>query len=148
MRSCPECGAVLDDGKRSIPQLKRYFAMIKAYYANWPERCSRQFVSAKALRKWAQIRAGHFEVGITIPLIGVSKERARMLVEAAIRAVDSYAEPVIHGDSLTILKPKSIRFGSLGHLAACRLFDEVGAVLQQETGIDPEQILKETEQAA
>lgn len=148
---CPACGFVLDDAKglpRSVPQLRRYFAMIRAAYHHWPERHERQFASEDECRKWLQMKAGHREIGATIPLTGMSKERAMLLAEAAIRAAGSYAVPVIHGDTLAIWRPKSIAFSKLGHKAACRLFDDVADVIRAETGIDPDELLREHERAA
>lgn len=148
---CPHCGAMLDEPQgvpRSVPQLRRYFALIKAAFHHWPEAHERQFTSEEEFRKWLQMKAGHREIGATIPLTGISKERAMLLAEASIRAAGSYAVPTIHGDTLVIHKPKSISFSKLSHKAACVLFDEVAAVIRAETGLDPDQLLKETEAAA
>lgn len=148
---CPHCGCEIETAKgapRSALQLRRYFAMIRAAFHHWPESHERQFTSEEECRKWLQMKAGHREVGASIPLTGMSKERAMMLAEAAIRAADAYATIVIHGDTLVVWRPKSIAFNRLGHLAACRLFDEVSDVIIAETGLIPEQLLKEHERAA
>jgi hypothetical protein len=133
---------------RSVPQLRRYFALIKAAFHHWPETHERQFASEEECRKWLQMKAGHREIGATIPLTGISKERAMLLAEASIRAAGSYAVPTIHGDTLVIHRPRSIAFGKLGHKAACVLFDEVASVIRAETGLDPDALLRETEAAA
>lgn len=148
---CPHCGCAFDPpngAPRSVPQLRRYFAMIRAAFHHWPESHERQFASEEECRKWLQMKAGHREIGATIPLTGMSKERAMLLAEAAIRAAGSYAVPVIHGDTLAIWRPKSIAFSKLGHKEACRLFDDVADVIRAETGIDPEEMMRETERAA
>ena len=145
---CPVCGCAIDREPRSLAQLRRYFAMIRATFHHWPESHERQFASEEECRKWLQMKAGHREIGATIPLTGMSKERAMLLAEAAIRAAGSYAVPVIHGDTLAIWRPKSIAFSKLGHKEACRLFDDVADVIRAETGIDPEEMMRETERAA
>lgn len=148
---CPECGTIIEQQKgapRSVPQLRRYFAMIRAIFHHWPESHERQFASEEECRKWLQMKAGHREIGASIPLTGMSKERAVLLAEAAIRAAGSYAVPVIHGDTLVIWRPKSIAFDKLSHKAACRLFDDVSEVIRVETGIDPDELMKEQEAAA
>lgn len=147
---CPNCGTVLEsrDVPRSVPQHRRYFGLIRAIFHHWPEAHERQFASEEECRKWLQMKAGHREVGASIPLTGMSKERAMLLAEAAIRAAGSYAVPVLHGDTLVIWRPKSISFDKLSHKAACRLFDEVSEVIRAETGIDPDQLLIEHERAA
>ena len=148
---CPECGCVFDKaGKapRSLPQLRRYFAMIRAALHHWPETHERQFASEEELRAFLQMKAGHRETGAAIPIAGMSKERAMLLAEAAIRAAGSYAMPVLHGDMLVIFKPKSIAFTKLSHTEFCRLSDDVSDVIFAEIGMRGEQLLLEAERAA
>lgn len=150
-QSCPHCGCILNEpGKspRSVPQLRRYFAMIKAAFHHWPETHSRQFSSVEELRAFLQMSAGFREIGATIPLTGMNKDRAVFLAEAAIRAAGSFALPILHGDTLVIFKPKSIAFAKLSHTEFCRLSDDVGEVIFNEIGVRGEQLLKETEAAA
>ena len=133
---------------RSPEQHRRYFALINAAFTHWPESHERQFASAEELRKWLQMKCGHREVGASIPLTGMQKERAMLLAEAAIRAAGAYAVPIIHGDTLVVFRPKSISFDKLAHKKACALFDEVAAFIEHEMGISAETLLKETEGAA
>jgi hypothetical protein len=145
MTSCPHCGCDIGvtDSKRSVPHLRRYFALIRAAFHHWPEAHAVQFVTEEEFRKWVQMKAGHREVGARIPLIGLNKDRAVALAEAAIRAAGSYAVPVMHGNDLVVFVPKSIAFGKLSHLAACDLFNSVAEVITAETGLDCEQLLRE-----
>lgn len=148
---CPHCGVILDEpakSVRSLPQLRRYFGMIRATLHHWPESHERQFASEEELRAFLQMKAGHREIAATIPITGMNKERAVILAEAAIRAAGSYALPVLHGDTLVIFRPKSIAFSKLGHSDFCKLSDEVSEVIRAETGLNPEQVLRETERAA
>jgi len=148
-KHCPACGVVLDEDKpRSLPQLKRYFAMIRAFYFHWPEKHPRRFTTETEFRKWIQMRAGHREHGAQIPLIGMPKERAMFLAEAVIRGAGSYADVEMQGDTLVVYVPKSIAFGKLKHVAACALFDDVATVFHAETGMDPEQVMNEHARAA
>ena len=94
------------------------------------------------------MKAGAREIGAQIPLTGLSKERAMLLAEAAIRGAGSYAMPVIHGDTLVIFRPKSISFARMPHSDFCRLSDDVCEVIRAETDIDPDEILRNTERAA
>lgn len=149
---CNVCGCdlkVTAKGKpRSYDQHKRYFALIRAAFLHWPESKDRQFSSEEELRKWMQMRAGYREIGAQIPIAGMSKERAMLLAEAAIRAAGSYAVPVIHGETLVVFRPKSIAFDKLSHIDACRLFDDVAAFIEDAIGVPADQLLKETERAA
>lgn len=150
-QTCPHCGCDIGQpskSTRSVPQLRRYFAMIKAAFHHWPETAERQFASTDELRAYLQMKCGHREIGATVPIVGMNKERAVFLAEAAIRAAGSFALPVLHGDTLVIFKPKSIAFAKLSHTEFCRLSDDVGEIIRQETGLDPEQALREMERAA
>jgi hypothetical protein len=146
MSHCPSCGCELvakAGGKpRSVEQIRRYFAMIRAAFHHWPESHERQFANSEELRTWLQMKAGAREVGAQIPLTGMGKERAMLLAEAAIRGAGSFAFPVIHGDTLVIFKPKSISFGKMAHSDFCRLSDEVAGVIEEETGITTNDLLK------
>ena len=150
MTTCPHCGCDVEatDKKRSVPHLRRYFALVRAAYHHWPESHDVQFSDVTEARKFLQMKAGHREIGARIPMVGLNKDRAVALVEAAIRAAGSYAIPVMHGGDLVVFVPKSIAFGKLSHLAACALFNDVADVVKAETGLDPEKLLIEHGKAA
>jgi hypothetical protein len=147
---CTICGSPQDhaDDRRSVPHLRRYFSLIRATFAHWPERHARQFTNSEDLRKFLQMKAGHREMAASIPLSGINKDRAVILVEGAIKAAGSYAFPTVHKDQLIIWKPKSIAFGKLNHMEAVGLFADVEDVIRAETGLDPAQLMKEHEGAA
>lgn len=147
---CPACGfdAGHNSKPRSVEQIRRHFGIIRAAFIHWPETHPRQFSDAEECRAWLQMKAGAREVGAQIPLTGMSKERAMMLAEAAIRGSGSYAMPVIHGDTLVVFKPRSIAFAKMPHAEFCALTDAVADVIRAETGMDPEILLRETEAAA
>lgn len=121
--------------------------MLRLAFTHWPETSERKFANEEELRAFVQMKAGAREVGAQIPLIGISKERAMMLAEAAIRGAGSYAMPVIHRDTLVIFKPKSISFAKMEHNDFCRLSDAVQTVIEQETGIRVDDMLKHGEAA-
>lgn len=152
MKSCPHCGCELAQsagGKpRSVEQIRRYFAMIRAAFTHWPEAHPQQFGNSDELRAWLQMKAGAREVGAHIPLAGISRDRAMMLAEIAIRGAGSYAMPVIHGDTLVIFRPKSISFSKMAHADFCRLSDDVADVIEAETGLRADQLLRENASAA
>ena len=149
MTTCLHCGVVLEEkNPRSVPQLRRYFSAIRAAFIHWPEAHERQFSDEEECRKFLQMKAGHREIAATIDLGGASREFAVLVAEASIKAAGSYAVPVLHGETLVIFKPKSIKFSKLSHKEFCRLNDEVDAVIYAETGQKVETLLKETERAA
>jgi len=145
-RCCAVCGTPYGDDGRSLPHLKRFFAMLRLVYANWPESHDRQFASAEEMRAFLLIKAKHRVMAASIPLQGVNKDRAMMLVEAAFRAAGTYAFATPHGGNIVIFKPKSIAFAKLSHLEAVGIFQEVEDVITAETGIDTKSLMQNGEQ--
>ena len=97
MTACPHCGCKID-GKtkpRSAPQLRRFFAMLRAMYQHWPEDTQFQPESEEHLRKFILIRAGYRET-TDIPVTfaedqpGLTKLTA-LSIEAALKAAGAYA---------------------------------------------------------
>jgi hypothetical protein len=145
-QSCPACHQKLRK-PRSYQAHKRYFAMIKAVHFHWPENHPRMFANEEALRKWAQMKAGHY-TSKSIDLYGIPALKARLIVEAALEAASPYSEARVLGKSLVIFSPKSVNYDTLGHAEFTALSADVEEIIRQETGLDPERVLSETEQAA
>lgn len=148
--TCPVCGfAEKKGGKpRSLDQHRRFFGLCRATFAHWPEAHERQFADEHELRAWLTMKAGWRDVAAQIPLAGLARDKALVLVEASIRAAGSFAMPVLHKGTLVIWKPRSIKFATMAHIEFCSLSNAVDDVIRAETGIDPEQLLKEHERAA
>lgn len=154
---CPHCLCELDPVKgkpRSVEQLRRFFGVLRAMKAHWPEAAEFQPDSEEHLRKWSLIKAGHRET-TDIPVSwaddqpGLTK-LASIAIEAALKAAGSFPFVRAHpnGGLVRVFKAKSIAFDKLGQAEFNRLNDEVEAVYKAETGLDPDQVLKETERAA
>lgn len=150
--ACEVCGHTPSGSTRGAPrsleQLRRYFSVIRAAFSHWPDTSARQFASEEELRAYVQMKAGYREVASRMPLVGLNRDRALMLVEAALRAAGTYAMPVLHKDEMVIFKPRSISFAKLGHSEFCKLNDAVEAVIEQEIGVPVETLLKEHGRAA
>lgn len=150
MKTCPSCGCDItgNDKPRSLPQLRRYFSMIRAAYHHWPETSDVTFSSEEECRKHLQMRAGWREVGARIPLVGVKPEAAKMLAAAAIAGAKAHAWPVVHKSELIVWIPRSIAFHSMGPQEFGQLSDAVSVVIQDMTGMDAETLMRESENAA
>lgn len=150
MKTCPHCGCSHDaqERPRSLPQLRRYFAMVRAAFSHWPETAEVQFSSEDECRKFLQMSAGWRDVGARIPLVGVNPEHARLLVAAAIKGAGAFARPVVHKGELIIWIPRSIKFSTMGPQEFGLLSDAVAVVIKDMTGLDADTLLKETESAA
>jgi hypothetical protein len=147
---CPCCD--YDLGRktqpRSIPQLRRYFGVIRALAKRyWPEWHPRQFDGDEvALRKYLQLRAGPEwrEVGSRLGLTDLNcpREIAVVIARAVIEAGGTYCEPVVHDGELVTLRAKSISIPMMDHVPFTRLSTAVDDVIRAETGLDPEAVLK------
>lgn len=150
MKHCPSCGCDItgNDKPRSLPQMRRYYAMIRAAYSHWPETSDVQFSSDEECRKHLQMRAGWRDVGARIPLVGVNPEAAKMLVSAAIAGAKAHAWPVVYRSELVVWIPRSIAFHAMGPQEFGQLSDAVAVVIRDMTGLDAETLLREAEHAA
>lgn len=153
---CPHCQCEID-GKskpRSVDQLRRFFAMLRAIYQHWPESAEFQPDDMEHLRKFALIKAGHRET-TDVPVAfaedqpGLTKLTA-FAIEGALKAAGAYAfiRPHPDGGLVRVFKAKSIAFDKLGQAEFNALNDAVETVYASETGLDPEAVLKEHERAA
>ncbi len=150
-KPCPVCGfhATPRKGRaRSLPQHRRYFSLMHAVLHHWPETHERQFSDIHELRAWLQMKAGWRDVAAQIPIVGMPRDKTVLIVEAAIKAAGSNALPVLHGSTMVIFKPKSVAFAKMGPQEFGLLNDAVERVIRQETGLDPEEVLRQTETAA
>lgn len=141
--TCPVCDATYDvaDDIRSLPHLRRYMALCRAAHFHWPETHPQQFANWRSLRVWLQMKVGHRKIGNKIPLVGVPKNVAIILAEAALRGANSNSMVTYHGGQLIVWQPKSIAFAKLKHYDAVDLFEKVAAVIHAEIGIDSEELL-------
>lgn len=143
---CADCPA-RSRKPRSYQQHKRYFAMLRAVHFAWPETHERQFANETALRKWVQMKAKHYTTR-SLDLYGIPASKARLLLQGYLDNAEPYSEARVLGNSLVIFSPASINYDTLGHADFCALNDEVDAVIREETGLEPDQVLRETERAA
>ena len=140
---CPACGYVPEKRKgkpRSVPQHKRYFALIRAAFSHWPEAHRFKPLTEERLRKWLQAKAGHAVVN-TIDTEGMTGEQIVAALAAAIMVADPIHFVSATGKRLHIIQSMSINFDSLPHLAACALFDDVAQVIEAETGLKVDDIM-------
>lgn len=137
MGVCKVCGC--NDGAakdaRSVPQIRRYFAVLKLVFESWPEGHPEQFSDHEEMRAWLQMKAGYRIASLNMPVFGIRPHLLVILIREALKAVGSHARPIEYRGRLIIWKPKSISFGAMPHAEFCKLVDDVEAVIEAETGI-------------
>lgn len=160
MTACPYCGCDLpapDGGKpRSYPQLKRYMALCRRAYENWPELHDVQFTNWHECRKWLEMKAGYRELVLQQPLMGIPEAKLVPFIQGAIMGVVRskagrksrvFAHSVIHRDVLYVYCSISVKYESMPHKDFCELSDKVERLIREITGVGAEE-LKLMEQAA
>ena len=144
---CPGCGEVLSEPKkgkpRSVPQHRRYFALIRAAMNHWPEKHEFRPHSEEHLRKWLQSKAGH-RVVETVDTAGMTPEQATAVIAAQVRKAGPFAFHSVKGTRFYSIVSASVDFDTLPHLAACALFDDVADVIETETGIRCDDMITHT----
>jgi hypothetical protein len=144
MSHCPHCGGDLHDKPRSkprsVPQHRRYFALIRAAHSHWPETHRFQPMSEEHLRKWLQAKAGYANIR-TVDTAGMNTQSAIVAVAAQLAAADPMNFTSVVGSRFHVIESKSIDFDALPHLAACSLFDAVADKIRAETGLGPDRIM-------
>lgn len=145
--TCPHCGCDLTPerkGKpRSVPQHRRYFALIRAAWMHWPDQHHFRPASEQHLRCWLQAKAGHRDVA-TIDTAAMTPAQAVAAVAAAIKQAGPHAFVSAVETKLYVITSKSIAFDTLPHLTACTLFDDVADVIEAETGIRADDMIRTT----
>lgn len=144
---CPHCGGDIGDrqSKRSAPQNRRYFKLIRAAFNQWPESHEFQPRDSENLRKFLQCKAGHYTTQrIEVPSDDPAIIRlARLAAEATLAAAgaDAWIKPF--GECLVVFSPKSIAFDKLSHKDACKLLSDVEAIIETELNCSADDLLKE-----
>jgi len=153
MSKCPSCGFVLDGHASRSPQdHRRFFAVIRAAYTHWPESHEFQPDNAEHLRAWLLCKAGYRDVS-TIPCEFAEDQPALLRLvaiaaESAVRAAKGYAFLRPHGGGIAVFSAKSIQWAKIDQKEFNKVREAVEEVIEAETGLKPDQLLKETEKAA
>jgi len=147
MTTCPHCGCdIAGKGKpRSVEQHRRFFGMIAAAFHHWPEGHEFEPSSTEHLRAWLLCKTGYRDV-VTVPVESDHPsvvKLATLAVEGALRAARTHAFVRPHGSSLAVFTAKSIAFHALPHGEFQSVNDAVQGVIEAETGMRVEDLLRE-----
>lgn len=149
IRECPHCGKPIMKG-RSSPDHRRFFAVIKHAFQQWPENHRFQPDDAEHLRAWLTCRAGYRESTPIILPDGADETMQLVFllgIESALRAADSVAFVLAHGNGVAVITPKSIAFDKLGQRDFAAVRTAVEDTIAAEIGITADELLKHGEAA-
>lgn len=145
---CEHCGSVR--GKpRSLPQHRRFFSLIRAAYAQWPEHHDFLPDSEEHLRKWLLVKADYREVStFQLPETDDPILTAKFM-DFAEQLLDKFGEKAKfgrwRGDTLAIFTAKSIAFDKIPQRDFAKLADAVQQIIEQEIGVSADDLLKHGE---
>ena len=154
---CPHCLCDLDPAKgapRSLPQMRRFFGVLRAMRSHWPESAEFQPETEEHLRTWVLVKAGHRDAtDIPVPYAEDQPSVTKLVaisVDGAVRAAGAFAfiRPHPRGGMVRVFRAKSIAFDKLEQSDFNKLNDQVEAIYKAETGLDADELLKESERAA
>lgn len=151
MSNCPHCKQPMK-APRSPADHRRFFGVIRAAFHHWPEAHEFQPDSEEHLRKWLLCKAGYRDVTM-IPVEFADDQpglvkRITIAAESAVKAAGGYAFLRPHGEGIAVFAAKSIKWDTLDQKQFNAIRDAVESVIESETGLKPDEILKQTEAAA
>ena len=145
---CPKCGSALHK-PRSTEDHRRFFGLIKAAFDHWPEAHEFHPDSPEHLRAWLLCKAEYRDVTmIDLEFADADASLSKLAIlaiEAAIKAAGAYAfvRPNSTGRAAAVFRPKSISFDALDQKKFAPLREAVEHVIEVETGLKAEDLLKE-----
>ena len=150
---CPHCGGVLGSDApkrhRSAPQHRRFFALVRAAFFNWPEAHEFRPHSEDHLRYWLECRAGHYTVTTTARIESADPDKVHALVRAFLRhSKDDKLFLELDGSLLIEKRTKSIDYASIAPAEFGRLVDAIAEIIEAEVGIAADKLLRGAERAA
>lgn len=127
---------------RSVDQHRRFFAVIKAAFDNWPEAHSFQPDSAEHLRAWLLVKAKHRVIN-EFYLDGDADEMARVIPVITASMLRKHSWAWAKGNCLYVCVPVSINFETVSHQEFQKINDDVDEIIRVEAGLDPDALLRE-----
>ena len=131
---------------RSTEQHRRFFGLVAATFHNWPEKHKFQPENPEHLRAWLLVRAKHCIIK-SFFLEGDADQSAKLIpfVFAAMTGQHSWARAV--GNELQVCVADSIAFDKCPHETFCRISNSVEEIIEAETGLRADDLLKAREAA-
>lgn len=142
---CASCPALVK--QRSVEQHRRLFALVKAAFMHWPEDHWFRPNDAEHLRKWLLVQAGHCDV-TTIHIGPYAVSDALDIVFRSFKAANEHPFTDIRGSVITLRVARSTAFDKLSHKEACKVYDDLGSVIEEEMGMSADRLLREAGAAA
>ena len=133
---------VIDEKPRSIDQHRRLFAQIKAAHVHWPESHSFQPDNAEHMRAWLLVKSKHRNIK-AFYMEDDATEAAKLIPFVIASMMGKYVWAWGTGNVLNVCMPESIAFDKCPHVQFGPICDAVAAVIERETEMRAEDLLRE-----
>lgn len=133
---------------RSLDQHRRFFGLVRALFAHWPEAHEFQPDNEEHLRAYLLVKAGHRSIKeFYVAETAANQSIAQLIPIVSAVMLNRYCWSWVSGDAIKICAPLTTNFREMPHKEACKVYDAVDEYLRS-IGIDPDQYLREHERAA
>lgn len=132
--TCPDCGAILDDGNHSDPARRRFFAIVREVWQTLPDDLVQRYPSPEHLRKAALISVGWCDS----TTVAAGSKTAAPEVAAMARRLDRYAVATITGTVVQVFTARSMSKRHCPKSAFIPISGQVYDWLSQLVGSDVE----------
>lgn len=154
--SCPNCATTFDakapPKPRSVEEHRRFFGIIRAAFRNWPESHLFQPKDEHHLRAWLICEAGplYTEIEtITLPDAPPALIATMMaFIERLLDADPRFKRGVWRGSTLTITRPKSLRFDKMKQGDFHELNERVSETVSRILQVTIKELLGEADEQA
>ena len=152
-RYAAECAAWFEDGaivrleqvqERSMKSHDHQFAWVAEAWKNLPDDLAEDFPTPEHLRKRALVQAGYFHE----TAIDVGSKAGALRVAADYKHRLEFAYIIVRGPIVIIREPMSQRKSVMGAKAFQESKSAIMAIIADLIGVTPEELQRETEQAA
>ena len=133
---------LIPEKPRSIDQHRRLFALIKAAHDHWPEAHIFQPDNAEHMRAWLLMKAKHRTVK-EFYMDADASAVAQLIPFLVHSMLGKYVWSWSTGNNLRVCAPESIAFDRCPHGQFGPICDAVATVIERETGMRAEDLLRE-----
>ena len=129
---------------RSGEQRRRFFAVVAGTYHQWPEAHAFQPDNAEHLRSWLLVKAKHCVINtFQLESDAEAAQFAKLIPIITALMLKKHSWCRAKGDEIHVCVPLSISYEDCGHNLFTHICADVDEIIRTETGLDPEQILRE-----
>lgn len=130
--------------QRSMASHSHFFAAMKGYFDNLPEKIAERWPTPDHFRKWLLVECGWFDE----KEFDMASEKHAKALGTFIRTEDEYARIVVRGTKVVVRRAKSQALAAMGKDDFQKSKQDVLELAEQFVGVTPSKMIKETRRIA